>query len=253
MSKLQLPENARIALLRVALDTTGANLPVWQESPTALEAAIAALKSYGVLTESHQARDPPTLAALTVVTWGARRQDAPLPSAQDTPVTRYNLFWVNSAPETPVASNPKVCSMPMIQIPSRQGMPVAPFGMRSYQTEPHMPQLALLSPSVNSAKLIEGLGESLNIEFDHSHEDQGAVETLYLKVVPNNPTLSKADIEELPPVPPYSPPRSQAEGPALTGMTTYLNAAESSSTIKPTSGFLCCLPSSQVNFMELAP
>ena len=127
--------------------------------------------------------------------------------------------------------------MAMTQIPSRQGMPVAPFGMRSHQTEPHMPQLALLSPSVNSAELMEGLGESLNIEFDHSQEAQGAVETLYLKVDPNNPTLSKADIEELPPVPPYSPPRSQAGGAALTGTATYLNAAESSSTIKPTSGY----------------
>lgn len=94
-----------------------------------------------------------------------------------------------------------------------------------------------MSPSVNFAELIEGLGESLNIEFDHSHEAQGAVETLYLKVDPNNPTLSKTDIIELPPVPPYSPPRSQAGGPAITGMTTYLNAAESRSTNKPTSGY----------------
>ena len=91
VNKVQLPENARIALLRAALDTTGANLPVWQESPTTLEAAIAALKSYGAPAASHQAREPPTLAALTVVTRGARRQEAPLTSAQDTPVTRYNL------------------------------------------------------------------------------------------------------------------------------------------------------------------
>lgn len=109
----------------------------------------------------------------------------------------------------------------MTRILSRQGTFVAPFCMWLPPAEPLMHQLALLSPSLNLDELMKGLGESLDFNMithtsprdtpGHVNQDQTRGSQNY-----------KADIEEIPPVPPYSPPWTHVAGHGLAASITPL-------------------------------